>query len=97
MKETAMKESYLKAYDAHVDDVFAYCFKETSHREVSKYLTRNVFLEVWDTIVYYGFDSISNISRLINRIAKDHIKNFNAGKRNEIAYYDNLWNLTLSQ
>jgi DNA-directed RNA polymerase specialized sigma24 family protein len=97
MKETAMKESYLKAYDAHVDDIFAYCFKETSHREVSKYLTKNVFLEVWDTIAYYGLDGITNLKNLIYRTAKDHIRNFNVGKQNEMTYYDNLWNLTLSQ
>lgn len=97
MKESAMKESYLKAYDTHVDDVFAYILKETSHREVSKYLTRNVFLEVWDSIVFYGFDSITNMTRFIHRTAKNHLRNFTAGRRNEMAYYDNLWNLTLSQ
>jgi DNA-directed RNA polymerase specialized sigma24 family protein len=97
MKSHAMKESFLKAYDAHVDDIFAYCYQETAHRDVAKYLTRNVFSEVWDTIVYYGFDSISNIKRLIFRTASDHVTKFTADKEHEKAYYNNLWNLTLAQ
>jgi hypothetical protein len=97
MTNRAMKESFLKAYDNNVDDIFTYCLRETAHRDVAKYLTRNVFAEVWDTIVYYGFDSISNIKRLIFRTAKDHVTMFNAGKQNEQTYYNNLWNLTLTQ
>jgi DNA-directed RNA polymerase specialized sigma24 family protein len=97
MREHTMKDSFLKAYDAHVDDIFAYCYRETAHRDVAKYLTKNVFSEVWDTIVYYGLDSISNLKRLIYRTAKDHVGKFTAGKRTQMAYYDNLWNLTLSQ
>jgi DNA-directed RNA polymerase specialized sigma24 family protein len=97
MKTHAMKEHFLKAYDAHIDDVFEYYFRETSHREVAKYLTRNTFLEVWDTIVHYGFDSLRNIKGLINRISKDQMRNVTNGKQSEITYRDNLWNLTLSQ
>ncbi len=97
MKSHAMKESFLKAYDAHVDEIFAYCYRETAHHEVAKYLTRNVFAEVWDTIVYYGFDSISNIKRLIFRTAKDHVSKFAVHKESEKTYYNNLWNLTLTQ
>jgi hypothetical protein len=97
MKQRAMKESFLKAYDANVDDIFAYCYKETAHRDVAKYLTRNTFTEVWDTIVYYGLDSISNLKRLIFSTAKDHVRKFTAGRESEQTYYNNLWNLTLSQ
>jgi hypothetical protein len=97
MREQYMREEFLKAYDECADDIFEYCYEQTAEREVAKYLTRNVFVDVWDTLVYYGIDSIRNLNSLIHRTAKDHIRNFAAGKRNKMAYYDNLWNLTLSQ
>ncbi|MBX4197767.1 hypothetical protein KW782_00330 [Candidatus Parcubacteria bacterium] len=97
MTQQTMKDTFLKAYDAHVDDIFAYCYKETAHKEVAKYLTKNVFADVWDTIVYYGVESIHNMKRLIYRTAKDHIRNFSTDKNNQRIYYNNLWNLTLSQ
>jgi hypothetical protein len=37
------------------------------------------------------------MKRLILRTAKDHTRNFTASKKNQMAYYDHLWNLTLSQ
>ncbi len=97
MSQQYMREEFLKAYDQCADDIFQYCYEQTAEREVAKYLTRNVFVEVWDMIAYYGLSSIRNLESLINRTAKDHISNFNAGKQNQMAYYDNLWNLTLSQ
>lgn len=97
MKYYAMKESFLRAYDDHVDDIFTYCLVETANRDTAKYLTKNVFADVWDTIVYYGLDGISNLKRFIFRTAKDHVHEFSAGKERKIAYYNNLWNLTLSQ
>jgi hypothetical protein len=97
MTNHTMKEKFLKSYDTHVDDVFAYCFRETAHRDVSKYLTRNIFTEVWDAVVYYGLDSIENLKRFIFRTAKDHILKFNTDREQQRVYYNNLWSLTLSQ
>jgi DNA-directed RNA polymerase specialized sigma24 family protein len=92
-----IQEKFLEAYDSTADDIFEYCYSETSHRDMAKYLTRNIFAETWDMISYYGLDSVRNIRKLIFRTAKSHIAEFISAKKNEMNYYDNLWNLTLSQ
>lgn len=89
-----MKEAFLQTYDRCADDIFAYCYDNVAHKEVAKYLTRNIFTATWDSVVH---DNVTNIERTLNKIAKEHIKNFLSYRNYHVTYQDKLWNLTLSQ
>ncbi len=95
-----MRDKFLAAYDNTADDIFEYCFERVAHREIAKYLTRNIFMRTWDLISSAGShadaDSIS-IEKTLYRTADDHIDGFISNERSYQNYTENLWSLTLSQ
>jgi hypothetical protein len=96
MTEQQIKDQFLDVYNNRADDIFAYCYERIAHRDVAKYLTRNIFMKTWDLIGSAGA-SVVAIEKALFQIARDHISGFIQSKRHEVNYSENLWNLTLSQ
>lgn len=96
MTEPSAKDSFLAVYNKCADDIFAYCYGRVAHRDIAKYLTRNIFMKAWDQVASAGA-SPREIERSLKRIARDHISGFVLNTRQWASYTDNLWNLTLSQ
>jgi hypothetical protein len=96
MTEQYLKDEFLTVYSKRADDIFAYCYEQIAHREIAKYMTRNIFMKTWD-IISSAREGVINIEKTLFSTAKDHIKGFISSKRSELNYRENLWNLTLSQ
>lgn len=95
MTEQTMRNEFLTVYDKCADDIFAYCYERIAHREVARYLTRNIFMRTWDLVSTKG-PSV-NIEKTLYSTAKDHVKDFKTSQEQDVTYSKNLWNLTLSQ
>jgi hypothetical protein len=96
MTEQTMRNQFLTVYDKCADDIFTYCYEKIAHREIAKYLTRNIFMRTWE-VVSSSKANVAHIEKTLFRTAKDHIKGFLDQKQSQMNYRENLWNLTLSQ
>ncbi|MCC2630535.1 MAG: hypothetical protein K0S38_344 [Candidatus Paceibacter sp.] len=96
MAEQSIRDQFLSVYNNRADDIFAYCYEQVAHREIAKYLTRNIFMRTWDLVSETG-SRVVNIEKTLYRTAKDHINGFINSQRSHLSYKENLWNLTLSQ
>jgi len=90
------KLQFLKVYNECADDIFASCYKKIAHREIAKYLTRNIFMKTWD-VVSLAKTGIRGIEKTLYNTANDMINGFVSSNRYQTNYNDTLWNLTLSQ
>jgi hypothetical protein len=96
MTEQQTKDQFLSVYNRCADDIFTYCYERVAHRDIAKYMTRNIFMRTWDIVSTAGTSAL-NIEKALFQTARDHISGFVQSKRRELNYSENLWNLTLSQ
>lgn len=96
MTDDRRKDEFLKVYNNCADDIFDICLERTAHRDIAKYLTRNIFMRTWDLISTAGGTAL-DIERALYRMTKDHIKGVMENAESQMIYTKNLWNLTLSQ
>lgn len=47
MNKSEFEHTFIKAYEAHTDAIFRFCFFKTNNRELAKDLTQEVFLRAW--------------------------------------------------
>jgi len=96
MSEQQIKEAFIKSYDKHVDDIFAYCYEQVAQKEVARYLTSSIFMRTWE-LVATNANKMRNIKNLLYKVAKEDIRHFATNRQHHMAFSDKLWNLTLSQ
>ena len=96
LTDTERKDEFLKVYNNCADDIFEICLEKTAHRDIAKYLTRNIFMRTWD-LVSTASGKALNIEKALYRMTKDHIKGVMDNVESQMTYRNNLWNLTLSQ
>lgn len=47
MDHDEMKDAFLRAYDAHGDEIFRFCVMKVTNRELAQDLTQEVFMRFW--------------------------------------------------
>jgi DNA-directed RNA polymerase specialized sigma24 family protein len=83
--EQYVRENFIRAYDNCADNIFAYCYEKTAHRDVAKYLTRTIFMDAWDKVLECG-QNINHMKSLIKRVAREHVADFITSQRNQLQF-----------
>lgn len=96
LTDEKLRSEFLKVYDNCADDIFEICYEQIAHRDIAKYMARNIFMRTWDLVSSTG-ERAENITSALYRTAKDHIKGVMDNREAQVNYSKNLWNLTLSQ
>jgi RNA polymerase sigma factor (sigma-70 family) len=50
MEQSALKESFLAAFDTYSDAIFRFCLVKTSNKELSEDLTQETFMRFWQAL-----------------------------------------------
>lgn len=78
---SSTEQQFLRAYEAHTDALFRYCYFRVYHRERAQELTQETFMKAWKSISEGA--EIKNIRAFLYRIAKNLIIDESRKKKEE--------------
>jgi DNA-directed RNA polymerase specialized sigma24 family protein len=83
-----MHAKFINIYDQTVDDIFAYCLKQTRNKDIAKIVTKEVYAKAWDAMN----ESLSSrqIKTMIYTIAANAIKESTTEKGIASRYFPTL-------
>jgi len=65
------KESFVKAYDLYVDDIYRFVYFKVSDKELAEDITSAVFLKSWDHILSNNISEFKTLKALFYRVARN--------------------------
>lgn len=77
--KATIEQNFLSAYEQYSDDIFRYCYFQTSNREVALDLSQDTFTKTWKYLAE-GKD-IENIRAFLYRVARNLIIDWRRKKK----------------